>query len=185
MREHLGSISPQVPQFEPCSVVSMILCASLVAGIARVGPAIAQTTLGLQPFNGMGVTSPLAAHSTQSAEIPLGSTEIATPGISPLVSEQSALTTTACAAPYGGDSSAAPFDGAAISSATSLSCAENRNTSSPLRSPLSIGRAEVPLGATEIGGAGISLAEPVAGPHLPSSARPANSPPTIADPRDR
>jgi hypothetical protein len=184
MREHLGSISPQVPQFEPCSVVSMILCASLVAGIARVGPAIAQTTPGLQPFNRMGVTSPLAAHSTQSAEIPLGSTEIATPGISPLVSEQSALTP-ACAGPYGAGSSAAPFDGGAISSATSLSCADNRNTSSPLRSPLSIGRAEVPLGATEIGGAGISLAEPVAGPHLPSSARPANSPPTIADPRDR
>jgi hypothetical protein len=185
MRQHLASISPQVPQFDPCSVVLMILCASLMAGIASVGPAIAQTTTpGLHPFDRMGVTSPLAAQSTQSAVIPLGSTEIATPGISPLVSEQSALTT-ACAAPYGAGSSAAPFDGGANSSATSLSCADSRNTSSPLRSPLSIGRAEVPLGATEIAGAGISPAEPVAGPHFPSSVRPANSPPTIADPHDR
>ena len=181
MREHLASISPQAPQFEPCSVVSMILCASLMASIARVGLAIAQTTTpGLQPFDGMGVTSPLAAQSTHSAEIPPGSTEIATPGISPLESEQSALTT-ACDAPYGAGSSAAPFDGGAVSSTASLSCADSRNTSSPLRSPLPIGGAEVPLGATEIGGAGISPAEPVAGPLFPPSARPANSTPTVAD----
>jgi hypothetical protein len=184
MREQLSSKKRNAQQFRSRRIASTVLCAALMAGIAWVEPtaAIAQAApANMQPPIGMRTTSPLATGSTRPAGIPLGSTEIATPGISPVAPSQSALMET-CAGSDGARSSGTPFDGGGISGTTSLSCADSRNISSPLPSPSSIGRAGIPLGATEIGGAGISPAAPVAGPGLSSSVSPANSTPTITNP---
>jgi hypothetical protein len=84
MREQPPSKAGNAQQLKSRRIASTVLCALLIAGIARVEPtaAVAQTTSpDLQPPVGMHTTSPLA---TRSAGIPLGSTEIATPGISPV-----------------------------------------------------------------------------------------------------
>jgi hypothetical protein len=171
------SKSRNVQKLRSRRIASTVLCASLMASIAWVEPtaAIAQTTLpDLQPPVGMRTTSPLATRSTRPAGIPLGSTEIARPGVSPVAPSQSALME-ACAGSDGARSSGAPFDGGGISGATPLSCADSRNISSPLPPPSSIGSVGIPMGATEIGGAGVSPAAPVAGPGLSSGVSPANS----------
>jgi hypothetical protein len=118
------------------------------------------------------LTFPLPSGSTQPAGIPLGSTEIATPGISPVAPSQSTLMES-CAGFDGARSSTALFDGGGMSS---LSCADSQTISSPLPSPSSIGRVGIPLGATELGGAGISPAAPVAGPSLSGAASPITDP---------
>jgi hypothetical protein len=181
MREHLSSKSGNAQQCRSRRIASTVLCASLMAGIAWVEPtaAIAQAiSSDMQPPAGMRTTSPPA---TRPEGISLGSSEIATPGISPAVPSQRALTES-CAGSGGARSSDAPFDGGGISGTTSLSCADSRNISSPLPLPSSIGRVGIPLGATEIRGAGISPAAPMADPGLSSSAGPANSMSTIAAP---
>jgi hypothetical protein len=78
-----------------------------------------------------------------------------------------------CAGFDGARSSTALFDGGGMSS---LSCADSQTISSPLPSPSSIGRVGIPLGATELGGAGISPAAPVAGPSLSGAASPITDP---------
>jgi hypothetical protein len=181
MREPRSSKSRNGQRLRSRRVASTVLCASLIAGI-EPSVAIAQTSSSdLQPPVGMLTTSPLAPRSTRPAGIPLGSTEIATPGVSPVAPTQGALTET-CAGSGGARSSGALFDGGGISGATPLSCADSRNISSPLPSPSSIGRVAIPMGATEIGGAGVSPAAPVAGPSLFSGVSPANSTPTISNP---
>jgi hypothetical protein len=142
MRKQPASKRRNAQQLRSCRIASTVLWVSLMAGIAWVEPtaAIAQTTSpDLQPPVGMGMTSPLATRSTRPAGIPLGSTEIATPGVSPVAPSQGALTET-CAGSDGARSSGALFDGGGISGAAPLSCADSRNISSPLPSPSSIGR---------------------------------------------
>jgi hypothetical protein len=148
---------------------SVVLCASLIF-VVWIEPtaAIAQAISPIAPPAGMFAASPLATPSTGPATIPLGSTEIATPGISPIVPSQSASTGT-CA----GSQSAGPpgtFDGGGISNSASLSCTDGNNALSALPSTSSTGRGEIPLGATELGAAGISSAAPVAGPALEGGA---------------
>lgn len=164
-----ASKSRNAQRLRPREIASTVLCASLMAGIAWVQStaAIAQTTSpGLQPPVGMRTTSPLAARSARKAGIPLDSTEIATPGISPIVPSRGGLMES-CTGSDGAGSAGTLFDGGGISGATSLSCADSRNILSPLPSPSSIGRVGIPLGATDVGVAGIS---------------PAASAPTISNP---
>jgi len=124
--------------------------------------AIAQTTMpGTQPPAGMLATSPLNPQSTRPVGIPLGSTEIATPGISPLNPAQS---TTACAGSGNASSSGALFDGGGLSGTSSTNCAGSTSAVSSLPSTSTVGRVGIPLGSTEIGGAGISPSVPVPGP---------------------
>lgn len=124
--------------------------------------AIAQTTVpGMQPPAGMLATSPLNPQSTRPVGIPLGSTEIATPGISPITPAQSA---TGCAGSSNTASTGALFDGGGLSSGSAANCAGNSVAASPLPSTSTLGRVGIPLGATEIGGAGISPSVPVPGP---------------------
>jgi hypothetical protein len=138
MRKQLASKNRYARHVRSRSIASTVLCASLMVGIASVEPTAACAqgiSPDMQPSAGMHMTSPLA---TQSAGIPLGSTEIATPGISPVVPSQSALMGT-CAGSDGAGPSGA-FDGGGISGGMSLSCADSRNISSPLPSTSSIGR---------------------------------------------
>lgn len=124
--------------------------------------AIAQSTMpGTQPPAGMLATSPLNPQSTRPVGIPLGSTEIATPGISPISPAQSTM---GCAGSGNASSTGALFDGGGLSGGPSTDCASSAAAASPLPSTSTLGRVGIPLGATEIGGAGISPTVPVPGP---------------------
>ena len=153
----------------PHRLASIVLYASLAAVIAWAIPAIAQVAPSIpQPDIGMSATSPLAMGSARSTSIPLGSTEISPPGISPVSPSQGAGLA-ACAAL---DGPSALFDGGGLSGNTSLSCADSRIPLSPLPSSSAAGRVGIPPGATELGGAGISSFTPVEGPDLSSGASP-------------
>jgi hypothetical protein len=155
----------------------VFLCLSLTVGVSWLSfaPLIAQTTTSTQPSSGISATSPLAVGSTVPAGIPLGATEIATPGISP-VSPSLGVGMGTCAGSNAAALSGAPFDGGGLSGNTSLSCADSRIPPSPLPSSSSAGRVGIPLGAIEIGGAGISPVAPVASPNLSTNAATASGP---------
>lgn len=179
MRRQLASKSRYTRHVRSRSITSAPLYALLMAGIASVGSAAADAQTispDMPPPVGMQTTSPPAA---RWAAIPLGSIEIETPGISPVVPSQNGLTGT-CAGSDGAGPSGL-FDGGGISGSTSLSCADSRDISSPLPSPSSIGRVGIPLGATEIGGVGISPAAPVTGSGLSGNAAPADGTSTITN----
>lgn len=126
------------------------------------GAAIAQTTMpGMQPPAAMLATSPLNPQSTRPVGIPLGSTEIATPGISPINPAQSTM---GCASSGKAASTGALFDGGGLSGTSSTNCAGSATAASPLPSTSTVGPLGIPLGSTEIGGAGISPTVPVPGP---------------------
>ncbi|WP_161491858.1 hypothetical protein [Bradyrhizobium centrolobii] len=126
----------------------------------------------MQPSVGMGATSPLNLQSTRPEGIPLGSTEITTPGLSPVSPAQG---TGNCAASSNAGSPGALFDGGGLSGSSSPSCTGGTTSPSPLPSSSSVGRVGIPLGTTELGGAGLSPAVPVPGPDLSGAAAPANS----------
>jgi hypothetical protein len=135
-----------------------------VAGILLLIPdlAFAQTTMpGLQPPTGMLATSPLNPQSTRPVGVPLGSTEITTLGISPINPMQSA---TGCVGSGNASSSGALFDGGGLSGTSSTNCVGSTAAISSIPSTSTVGRVGIPLGSTEIGGAGISPTVPVPGP---------------------
>jgi hypothetical protein len=146
----------------------MYVGAALAMGLSWLTPAaaIAQMTLptmpSTQPPTGMSATSPLNMGSTRPAGIPLGSTEIVTPGVSPITPSQGM---TNCAASGNTGSSGALFDGGGLSGSSSPACQNGTMTSSTLPpSTSTVGRVGIPLGSTELGGAGISPSVPVPGP---------------------
>ena len=184
MRKTLSSNGRNTKQFRSRGIASAVLCASLMTGLTWVGPtaAIAQAASSdIQPPASMRTASPLSAPSAQPAGIPLGSTELATPGISQPAPSLGAGPES-CSGTDATQSSGAPFDGGGISGSTSLSCADGRPDSSPLLSSSSFGRVGIPLGATELGGAGISPPAPLASPTPLGSAGQANSTSTIVNP---
>ncbi len=143
----------------------LLLSATLAGSIGGLAPAFAQATPpGMQPSFGMGATSPLPSGSTRPVGIPLGSTEIAIPGVSPVNPSQD-IGMSGCAGPAGAGSSGALFDGGGLSAGTSSSCAASGTPASPL-SASTVGHVGIPLGATELGGAGISPSMRVPGPPL-------------------
>ena len=164
-------------------------CTPLLVAAALVwwNPASAQAmTPGLQSPSGIA-TSPLvpgAGRTVPAAGIPLGSTEIAAPGISPatpLSGVGSILGNTGCSGFTNlSQSSGAPFDGGGISGGASVSCAPTKglDVPGPVTLRPSIGRPGIPLGSTELGGAGLSLAAPVSAP----SGFPLVSSPPTGDP---
>jgi len=171
MRKQLDSSRRNAWQVRLHGIRLVIPCASLMVGIVLVSPipALAQATpSNAPPTVGMHATSPLAAGTTRPAGVPLGATEIATFGVSPVETAQS---TTSCAG-----SSASPFDGGGLSANAPLSCADSQTPSSPLLSPSGVGRVGIPLGATELGGTGISPLAPAAGPNLSNSTSPTTGP---------
>ncbi|CCE10815.1 exported hypothetical protein [Bradyrhizobium sp. STM 3843] len=171
MSEHLSSTSRSTRRNRWRQLGFIILGAALVVGLRWSAPALAQTaSSGLQPSTGMGVTSPLGA--ARPAGIPLGSTEIATPGLAPVSPPQG---TGVCAGSGNAGSPGALFDGGGVSGGASLSCADSRIPASALPSPSSAGRVGIPLGATELGGVGVSPTLPVPGPAISGTAGPSNN----------
>jgi hypothetical protein len=143
------------------STYNGVMLAAVMLWLAPAA-AIAQTTVpGMQPPTGMLATSPLNPQSTRPVGIPLGSTEITTPGISPINPAQSTM---GCAGSGNAASTGALFDGGGLSGGSSTNCAGSTAAVSSLPSTGTVGRVGIPLGATEIGGAGISPSVPVAGP---------------------
>lgn len=128
-----------------------------VIALMRPGPADAQTSISssMQPSFGLGAMSPLGSGSRRQAGISLGSTEIATPGIAPVIPSQN-MGTGICAGAGNARASSALFDGGGLPGSTSLSCADSRQPSASASSLSPIGRAGIPLGATELGNAGVS-----------------------------
>jgi hypothetical protein len=158
---------PRMPIGQMCAV-------AVVAAVLSCGPAVAQTNGFGSSSPGMGATSPLSLGSSstvQPAGIPLGSTEIATPGTSPAAAPSGVgptLGTTSCSdsSNAGVQSSGASFDGGGISGSASSSCATTATTnvtdaSNPTASTSLVGRAEIPPGSTERGGAGLGSVAPV------------------------
>jgi hypothetical protein len=169
MRKQLDSSRRNALQVGLHGIRLVIPCASLMVGIVLVSPvpALAQATpSNAPPTVGMHATSPLAGGTTRPAGVPLGATEIATFGVSPVEPAQS---TTSCAGSDSAGSSASPFDGGGLSANAPLSCADSQTPSSPLLSPSAVGRVGIPLGATELGGTGISPLAPAARPNLSNS----------------
>ncbi|OPY98779.1 hypothetical protein A5906_29815 [Bradyrhizobium sacchari] len=163
MREQLS-----LNRFGRRRLAAMYLGAALAMGLTWLTPAaaIAQMTPPTmpptQPPTGMSATSPLNMGSTRPEGIPLGSTEIATPGVSPITPSQGM---TNCTASGNTGSSGALFDGGGLSGSSSLACANGMASQSTLPpSTSTVGRVGIPLGSTELGGAGISPSVSVPGP---------------------
>jgi hypothetical protein len=136
----------------------LILSASLRIGIALwPHPAFAQASFSanIQTPPGLGATLPFSSGRTQRAGIPLGSTEIAKPGISPVIPSQT-MGAAACSDLGNARTSSALFDGGGLSGGSSLSCAGSAKTPSSASSSSAVGRTRIPLGATELGNAGSS-----------------------------
>jgi hypothetical protein len=155
-----------------------IVIAAMTASLLGANLALAQAGgMGTSP---MGATSPLALGTGSPVApigIPLGATEMATPGISP--APPPTMGATGCSGTGGPTSqSATPlFDGGGMAAASGA-CATtgSAGSSMPAQSMPGIGRANIPLGSTELGNAGLSPAPPVstmfASPIGPSMATP-------------
>jgi len=166
-------------------------CVPVLAAAALTwwNPVRAQaTTPGLQEPSGIATSPPVpgASRMVPSVGIPLGSTEIAAPGMSPaapLPGAGSISGNTGCSGFTNlSQSSGAPFDGGGLSGGASVSCVPTKglNAPGPVTLRPSLGRAAgIPLGSTELGGAGLSPATPIP---APSGFPLVSSPPTGAAP---
>jgi hypothetical protein len=132
---------------------SLLGCASALAQVGGVGT----SPLGAASPLTMGSGVPVAPSG-----IPLGATEMTTPGISP--APPATMGTMSCSSAGGPTSQAvAPlFDGGGTAGAASNACAGTASTGSsmPTLSTLRAGRAGIPLGSTELGNAGLSPPPP-------------------------
>src|SRR5215813_5971248 len=147
------------------------------------GSAYAQARMNVSPLRALGMTSPLGIPNAPVGQtgIPLGATELATPGVSPTTSGAAPMIGATCAslAPASaamgspitgaspgtassmtGLSGAALFDGGGMSASASGACAASATASPPLASSMgpgsSVGMVGIPLGSTELAGGGLS-----------------------------
>jgi len=157
--------------------------ATLAAALLGCGSTLAQ--VGGMATSTLSVTSPLAIGSVAPVAptgIPLGATEMMTaPGISP-----APPTTMSCSTTSGPTSQTATslFDGGGMAGAATGACGAGTGSagmagagsSMPTISTLQAGRANIPLGSTEIGSLGLSPPPPVStmfvSPLVPSTAAP-------------
>jgi hypothetical protein len=176
------------------------LIAAMLSALLGCNPVFAQVSGIGSTTPGMGPTSPFgmsaaAAGSVGPAGLPLGATQLATPGLSPAPPSTLGTGLTICSAVVsaGSNSTTGLFDGggAGISAGTSQTAMDGTNsasasacnqasgagsagtlqstTSSPgFRAPLGIGT--IPMGSTELGSAGVSPTLcPLTGPTLPTN----------------
>ena len=152
----------------------VLVSVTLVISLCR--PALAQVAPTPSP---LGVTSPLGigpAPPVTPPGIPPGATELASPGLSsmivaPAISNCSGASDTMIGAPGASSSgSATLFDGGAASGTTSMNCGlipprfaqPAASSSSPTGMVVApVSPLQIPLGATELGGGGLSSIPPI------------------------
>ena len=134
--------------------------ATLAASLLGCGSVLAQVAVGT---SALGATSPLSMGSGMPVAptgIPLGATEMATPGTSPAPSAD-----LGCSSAGGPTSQTATplFDGGGMAGAALSACAVtgSADSSMPAQPTLATGRVGIPLGSTEIGNLGLSPPPPV------------------------
>jgi hypothetical protein len=175
-----------------------LIIAATLATLLGGNPVFAQVGGIGSPTPGMGVTSPFGMSSAASgsvgpAGVPLGATELATPGLSPAPPSTLGSGFTICSAVVGAGSNSATglFDGGGAgtsmgtsqigmdgTSSTSGACNQasgagstgtlaSTPTSPGPSAPLGIG--SVPMGSTELNRGGVSPSPcPLSGPTLPA-----------------
>jgi hypothetical protein len=159
MREQLSSKRRDARHFTPRGIGEKMPSLLLIVGVALVwfDPVLAQAPVPptAQHSFGVGVISSFNSATGQRLGIPLGSTEIATQGIAPVLPSHKAGVPT-CSDFGNARSSSTLFDGGGLSGSMPLPCARSRVTPSSGPSLSSAGRVRIPLGATEFGNPGIS-----------------------------
>lgn len=151
------------------------------------GPARSQAiTTGAQPPSSVDTFSPLnpgAGSMVPPVGIPLGSTELATPGISPALPSPSVGSASASGNCSGSSqSSQSTFDGGGLSGGSSACIPPDAaNASGRSTTTFSVGRSGIPLGSTELGSAGLSPAPPILST-IPSTTGPTPSSGTMPCP---
>ena len=170
MRRQAPSRGRNGQRFGSRRIASTVLCASLMAGIAWGKPtwaiACQAASSDIQPAGQMlhNVTAGDAIHTAGRHSARFNRDRNAR--------RQSGRSFARCArgepapVPTEPDRPALCSTVVDLRAATPLSCADSRTISSPLPSPSSIGRVGIPMGTTELGGAGVSPAAPVTGPGL-------------------
>ena len=165
-----------------------ILIAAMQAALIGCSPAAAQVGGVGIPTPGIAATSPLGmtpGSSVSPTGIPMGATELASPGLSPATNGTIGMTgfgttCSAMASPSSGmSSSSTNFDGGGIGVGTSLpgstaACGTGSSSSASSSaamssaSPAGGARAGIPMGSVEIGSAGVSplVVVPVPSPSL-------------------
>jgi hypothetical protein len=152
---------------------------TLIAAIATVplgcGAAFSQIATGAPVPSPLGITSPLGmapGSPVPPAGIPMGATELASPGLSPAAAATIGMTgnSTTCSAmgsPSSGISgSSTIYDGGGMGLGTGTSlpgsaqtlgpCGASLSAATPSALPGGIARTGIPLGSVEIGNAGVS-----------------------------
>src|SRR5580704_4046042 len=166
-------------------MVTRFAVAALLAVLLDCGSAYAQIGgMSISPGPPLGFTSPLGlgpGSPVAPTRTPMGSTELAAPALSPLISGTSPMspatsTGTTCGASSAGTGSSsmtgasgtatAVFDGGGMTGSASGTCAASGGSlagSTPMASSgtgigssSSVGPVGIPLGSTEMGGAGLS-----------------------------
>ena len=162
--------------------------AVLSAVLLDCGSASAQIGgTSISPGPPLGMTSPLGlgtASPVSPTRIPMGATELASPGVSPFMSATSPMTPATsvgatCGASSAASGTAALFDGGGMSGTASGTCAAGGGSSAGpapvassgtgMGSAPSVGGVGIPLGSTEIAVGGLSppLGAPTTNPLAP------------------
>ena len=145
------------------------LIAAILTVLLGSTPVFAQVGGIGSPTPGMGLTSPLGMAPglpVPPAGIPLGATELASPGISPVPSGMTGMTESDPSCSSVGTSSSGSYDGGGIAVGAGMSmsgtCGTDTGSSAastiaaPTTSPGGASKAGIPLGSVEIGNAGTS-----------------------------
>ena len=172
------------------TMMRRILIAAMQAALIGCGPVAAQVGGVGIPTPGIAATSPLGmtpGSSVSPTGIPMGATELASPGLSPATNGAIGMTgfgttCSAMASPSSGmSSSSTNFDGGGIGVGTGTSlpgstavCGTGSSSSASSSaamssaSPAGGARAGIPMGSVEIGSAGVSplVVVPVPSPSL-------------------
>src|SRR6516162_1116839 len=172
----------RVDKVEPMMTRFAVATAAVLLGC---GSAYAQAPLSTSPLPPLGLTSPLGIPNAPVGHtgVPLGATELATPGVSPTTSGASPMLGATCGgvsstppsaamgsattgtspnmgSPVTGASGSAPFDGGGMAASAPGACAASATASPPMASSMgpgsSVGMVGIPLGSTELGDGGLS-----------------------------
>ena len=165
----------------PSLIAAFAACAALWLAVESMslGPADAQAAVpGMQPFPNL--TSPLdstAGSLVRPAGIPLGSTELAISGTSPVLPQSGANIGFGNENCFIASKPGVVFDGGGLPGTSSTGCGA-RGTTSVVRpatsASSSVGPSGIPLGSTELGSAGLSpaLSLPLPMPSPPTGSSP-------------